>query len=275
MSSRIHHLNCGAMQPYGGSLFDGRTPGLGPAELSCHCLLLETAAGLVLVDTGTVSADAADAASRHSAMFRTVDRIRLDSAEAAVSQIRALGYDSSDVTHIVMTHLDFDHAAGLVDFPNATIHLSAVEAKAARHPIGPKNRERYRRAQFGASEPRWRTYSDFAGDWFGLPSTTLDGIPGVMLVSLPGHTPGHCGVAVEDGDSWLLHAADAIFNHRELDNSPRMPTAARAYQWFMQTSQMQRRQSLMQLRRLARDHAHDVRIICTHDPSLLASARQL
>lgn len=263
------------MQPYGGSLFDGWTPGLGPAELSCHCLLLETSAGLVLVDTGTVSADAADAASRHSALFRTVDRIRLDPAEAAVSQIRKLGYGPSDVVHIVMTHLDFDHAAGLGDFPNATIHLSAAEAEAARHPIGPKNRQRYRRAQFGASEPRWRTYSDFAGEWFGLPSTPLDSIPGVLLVSLPGHTLGHCGVAVEEDGSWLLHAADAIFNHRELESPPHMPTAARAYQWFMQTSQVQRRRSLMQLRRLARNHAHDVRIICTHDPALLAGVGRL
>lgn len=277
---RVHHLNCGAMQPYGGALFDGQTPILAPAELSCHCLLLETdAAGLVLVDTGTVSQDARDAAERHSPFFRAIDRIRLNPAEAAANQVRRLGHRPSDVAHIVMTHLDFDHAAGLVDFPGARVHLSAAEAEAARHPPNPKNRARYRSAQFADSEPRWRTYRAFPETWFGLPAVPVEGVPGVMLVSLPGHTPGHCGVAVQDGGGgggrtgsrWLLHAADAIFNHRELDPvSPSMPTGARAYQWFMQTSQVQRRRSLRQLRWIAHDHADEVEVICTHDPSLLA-----
>ena len=31
-----------------------------------------------------------------------------------------------DVTDIVLTHLDFDHAGGLDDFPAATVHLRAV-----------------------------------------------------------------------------------------------------------------------------------------------------
>lgn len=273
---RVHHLNCGAMQPYGGALFDGQTSLLAPAELSCHCLLLETDAGLVLVDTGTVSQDARDAADRHSPIFRTIDRIRLDPAEAAANQIHGLGHRPADVAHIVMTHLDFDHAAGLVDFPVARVHLSAAEAEAARNPSGPKNRERYRAAQFGGSEPRWRTYAGFPDTWFGLPAAPVEGVPGVLLVGLPGHTPGHCGVAVRSGGTgggWLLHAADAIFNHRELDPvAPSMPTAARAYQWFMQTSQVQRRHSLRELRRIARDHADEVEVICTHDPSLLPGA---
>ena len=271
---RVHHLNCGAMQPYGGALFDGQTAGLGPAELSCHCLLLETDAGLVLVDTGTVSANAQDAAARHNAFFRVVDRIRLDPAEAAANQIARLGHRSSDVMNIVMTHLDFDHAAGLVDFPGARIHLSAAEANAAQHPRGLKNRERYRPAQFRAGEPRWRTYPEFTTTWFEIPAIPVDGVPGVMLISLPGHTPGHCGVAIQDGSRWLLHAADAIFNHRELDpDAPSMPTGARAYQWFMQTSQVQRRRSLKHLRRLAQDHSGEVEVICTHDPSLMKDPR--
>ena len=273
---RIHHLNCGAMQPYGGALFDGKTPVLGPAELACHCLLLETEAGLVLVDTGTVSQDAEDAARRHSPLFRKVDRIRLDPSEAAANQVRALGHQPSDVAHVVMTHLDFDHAAGLPDFPAARIHLSAAEAEAARNPSGPKNRERYRAAQFAGSEARWRTYAEFPKTWFGLPAVPVDGVPGVILVSLPGHTPGHCGVAVEGGGrrgGWLLHAADAFFNHRELHPSaPSTPTAARLYQWLMQTSQVQRRRSLRALRRIARDHADEVEVICTHDPALLPGA---
>lgn len=270
---RIHHVNCGAMRPYGGALFDGQTPGLAPAELSCHCLLVETGSGLVLVDTGAASVDAEDAARRHNPLFLAIDRIRLDPAEAAANRVRALGHAPAGVGDIVMTHLDFDHAAGLVDFPQARVHLSGTEAAAALDPAGPVNRARYSRAQFEGSIPRWRTYERFERDWFGLPAAPVAGLDGLLLVSLPGHSLGHCGVAVRDGDGWLLHAGDAIFNHRELDPvAPSMPTGARAYQWLMQTSQVRRRRSLKALRRLARDHSPEVRIICTHDPSLLARA---
>lgn len=271
---RIHHINCGAMQPYGGSLFDGQTPGLGPATLTCHCLVLETDAGLVLVDTGTTSLDAAAAARRHSPLFLTIDRLRLDPAEAAVSRIRALGLDPERVGHVVMTHLDFDHAAGLVDLPGAAVHLSAAEAAAARLPRGAKNQGRYRPGQWGRTD-RWRTYDRFERDWYGLPATALQGLgEDILLVWLPGHTPGHCGVAVRRKDDWLLHAGDAVFHHRELDMPrPYMPPAARAYQWFMQDSQVERRRSLRALRRLKSRHGRDVAVVCTHDPSLLPTAQ--
>ena len=265
---QIHHLNCGAMQPYGGSLFDGQTPGLGPAELTCHCLLLETDAGPVLIDTGTTASDPDAAGAALDPTFRTIDRVRLTADEAAANQARALGHAPETIAHIVMTHLDFDHAAGLVDFPAARVHLSAAEARAARTATGPKATRRYRPAQFGSSERRWHTYGRFPETWFGLPAAAIDGVPGVMLVPLPGHTPGHCGVAIQTGGGWLLHAADAIFNHRELATPPSTPTAARVYQWMMQTSQTQRRRSLHHLRRIAREHP-EIRIICTHDPALL------
>ena len=265
----ITHLNCGAMQPFGGAGFDGCTPGIGPAELSCHCLLLHYEGRLMLIDTGTVSSDPAADARRHSALFMTIDRLRLDTAEAAARQIQDLGHSVDDVSDIVMTHLDFDHAAGLVDFPTARVHLSKFEADAAVHPSGPINQARYRRDQFMGSMNRWRTYSSFDADWFGLAAEPIAGWDDVVLVALPGHTPGHCGVAIKTESGWLLHAADAIFNHRELDrDDPSTPTLARFYQWSMQTSQRQRRRSLHALQRIAREHAHEVQIICTHDPAL-------
>ena len=265
----VHHLNCGAMQPYGGHLFDGQTPGLGPATLACHCLLLNTGTRLVLVDTGVVGADAALSARRHSTLLRVVDRLRLDSTESAAHQVIALGYRPADVTDIIMTHLDFDHAAGMTDFPQARIHVAAAEAQAALHPAGPVARARYRPGQLQPTLPRWNQYAEFGAAWLGLPAVPVDGVDGVWLVNLPGHSAGHCGVAVPERDGWLLHAGDAIFHHRELDAAPFTPTAARAYQWAIQHSQRQRRRSLHELRRLARDSAGNVRVICTHDPSLL------
>lgn len=267
---RVHHLNCGAMRPYGGALFDGRTPGFGPSYLACRCLLLKTGDGPVLVDTGVVSQDPAADRVRHSPFFLTIDRLDLDPTQSAAARLRALGVQPGDVRHVVMTHLDFDHAAGLADFPNAAIHLSAMEAHHAQHPVGPIARARFRPAQWACIR-QWRTYAGFPDLWFGLPSARIDGVDAeIRLVPLPGHTRGHCGVAIRTDEGWLLHAGDAIFHHRELHGgAPRMPTLARGYQWFMQESQAQRRRSLHALRSLVGRHGRDIRVVCTHDPSLL------
>jgi len=271
---RVHHLNCGAMQPYGGALWDGQTPIRGPAVLACHCLLLEYDDGLVLVDTGVASTDPAANRAGQSPFFLAVDRLDLDPMQSAAARLRELGHDPASVRHVVMTHLDFDHAAGLPDFPGAAVHVSATEVRHAQNPLGPIARARYRPLQW-AGVRRWQTYGAFPDTWFGLPAARLDGVPGeTLLVSLPGHTKGHCGVAIrtdpEGHTPWLLHAGDAIFNHRELTRHlPGVPTLARAYQWFMEESQVRRRRSLHKLQDLVRQHGQEVRVICTHDPALL------
>ena len=57
---RLHHLNCISSCPLGGRLMDGRSSGvLQRGALCCHCQLLETDRGLVLVDTGFGLADVA------------------------------------------------------------------------------------------------------------------------------------------------------------------------------------------------------------------------
>lgn len=269
---RVHHLNVGALQPFGGALFDGRTPLLARATMTCHCLLLEADGGLVLVDTGTVAQDAVASAERLGPVITTMFGVRLIPAEAAANQIRRLGHHPAEVKHIVMTHLDFDHAAGLVDFPAARVHLSPAEADAAKHP-GRKDRIRYKPSQWGDTS-RFVTGGGVDADWFGLKSTKLNGVGGVRLVWLPGHTKGHCGVAIEEDGGWLLHAGDAIINLRELDpESPSTPTGARMLQWSLEASQVQRRRSLAGLRRLRQEHP-DIEIICTHDPAAFASLSQ-
>src|SRR3712207_7390828 len=41
----------------------------------------------------------------------------------------------------------------------------------------------------------------------------------ILLVPLPGHTPGHAGVAIEGPRGWVLHAADTYFNRAEVHAS--------------------------------------------------------
>jgi glyoxylase-like metal-dependent hydrolase (beta-lactamase superfamily II) len=41
----------------------------------------------------------------------------------------------------------------------------------------------------------------------------------IRLVPLFGHTHGHCGVAFQDRDSWVLHVGDAYYLRAELTNA--------------------------------------------------------
>jgi len=87
---RIHHLNCGLMEPLGGAMFDGVSGGA-TAKLACHCLLVETDQGLVLVDTGFGLQDVRHPYRRISPFFVMLDNIRFDPRLTAIRQIERLG----------------------------------------------------------------------------------------------------------------------------------------------------------------------------------------
>jgi glyoxylase-like metal-dependent hydrolase (beta-lactamase superfamily II) len=270
---RIHHLNCGTDCPLGGALFDGRS--IAPtAELVGHCLLLETDAhGLVLVDTGFGLKDVAHPHRRPERVpkfFRGLLNIRLREAETAARQVEALGFRREDVRHIVLTHLDFDHAGGLEDFPNAAVHLMEQEyAQATRERGGFISTRRFRPNQWDEVSD-WRVYGSAGEGWFGFDAVRgLDDLPPeILLVPLPGHTWGHAGVAIaQAGGGWLLHAGDAYFYRGEVRSDRRRCTPGlRAYQTLMETHRAQRLRNQERVRRLSVDHAAEVRVICAHDP---------
>lgn len=264
---RVHHLNCGTDCPFGGAIFDGRSKGpLG--RLVCHCLLLETDAGLVLVDTGYGLRDVRDPFPRLSRPFAAMLNIRLREEETAVRQIERLGFSPADVRHILITHLDFDHAGGLEDFPNATVHLTRAEFETYRTKRqGFVMENRYRPMQ--VDEVRnWRTYDPDGEGWFGFEAVRqLDGLPPeILLIPLKGHTWGHAGVAVDTDQGWLLHAGDAYFFRDEVRRPERRCTPGlRAYQTLMEVDREARLANQARLRELSLDPSAGVRMICAHD----------
>jgi glyoxylase-like metal-dependent hydrolase (beta-lactamase superfamily II) len=267
---RIHHLNCGTCCPLGGRLFDGKTDGT-HGRLVCHCLLVESEAGLVLIDTGFGRRDIAHPRRRLSGFFRGFNNIQLIPEETALAQVRRLGFQASDVRHIVLTHLDFDHAGGIEDFPNAAIHVTAREKEVADRREGGAfvGSRRYRPQQWDGAKD-WRLYPFGGGErWFGFDAVRdLHGLPPeILLVPLAGHTWGHAGVALrEDSGNWLLHAADAYFYRGEVGSETYECTPAlRGYQALMEVDRSARLGNQRRLRRLSLDHGHEVRIFCAHD----------
>lgn len=264
---RIHHLDCVTSCPLGGFIMDGQSKSL-RGRLACHCLLVEDGSNLILVDTGYGLHDVASPRSRLSPFFLALLAPELREEMTAVRQIEALGFDPRDVRHIVLTHLDFDHAGGLDDFPHATVHMLAAERDAAMARRTTLDRMRYRPEQWSTSAA-WRAYEYGTGDeWFGFDRVrVLDGVTSdIALVPLIGHTYGHAGVAVRRDEGWLLLAGDAYFDHREMDvNRPRCTPGLRFYQTMMEKDRSQRRRNQRRLRALAREHGAEVAILSSHD----------
>lgn len=250
---------------------DGRTRGvLTRGHLCCHCLLLETSGGLVLVDTGLGLRDVAQPRTRLSAFFLALLAPDLREEMTAARQVEQLGFRRSDVRHIVLTHLDFDHAGGLDDFPQASVHMLAAERDYAVLQRTWLDRQRFRPQQWG-SAPAWRVYGNARGErWFGFDCVRqLHGLPPeVLLLPLPGHTHGHAGVAVQGEDGrWLLQAGDAYFFHREMDlQHPWCTPGLRLYQALMEKDRRLRLANQQRLRELRRQHGAQVTIFCGHDP---------
>lgn len=263
---QIHHLNCGCMCPLGGALFDGFSRGL-TAHLVCHCLLIETNQGLVLVDTGFGKQDVQSPYKRLSPFFIHFNNIQFEQKYTAIAQVEQLGFAASDVRHIVLTHLDFDHAGGLEDFPNATVHVMQSELEATRDRRGFINHRRYRPQQWDDVK-QWQFYTAGGEPWFGFEAVRdLQGLPPeILLIPLMGHTQGHAGVAIQTPEGWLLHAGDAYFYRQEMNVANRHCTPGlRLYQTLMEVNRKARLHNQDRLYTLSCDRANDVRLFCSHD----------
>lgn len=261
---KIHHFNSATIRPALQPLVDGLGSIANPKPVVCHCLVIETDDGLILVDSGIGLHALANPRTWLGSVFIHANRPRLDPEETAIRQLARLGYAACDVRHIVLTHLDLDHAGGIADFPDATVHVSSPEFRGATAPTTPAERLRYRPVLW-SRRPRWAVHELTGGErWFGFQAVgDANGLPPqVRLIPLFGHSRGHVGVAVRTGQRWLLHAGDAYLNHRDIDATGRRPGGLRLVGAAQGTVY---RRTQQRLRNLMREHAEDVTIFCAHD----------
>jgi glyoxylase-like metal-dependent hydrolase (beta-lactamase superfamily II) len=203
----IRILDCAPMSPWFPRWHLGGT-----------CLMVDTDQGLVLVDTGLGLHDY-NSPSRTVRFFQLDFGIHKNPESTAVRQIAQLGYSPNDVQHIIMTHLHFDHAGGLPDFPHAQVHVHQREVEAVSNPRSLIDLA-YDRLDF-LHNPLWVQYSDTDSEWLGFEAIRLPFYPEMYLIPLFGHTRGHCGVAVKDKDGWLFDCGDALPTNAQFDLTPR------------------------------------------------------
>jgi glyoxylase-like metal-dependent hydrolase (beta-lactamase superfamily II) len=179
-------------------------------------------AGAILIDTGLHPSVAVDLNPRDlmgrfaPLLFKD---LRMDPEQSVQAQLRDRGIDPGAVNTVVMTHLHYDHASGVSEFPAATFVVSKEEWEAASNG---GERHGYVKRQYDHAFD-WRTI-DFEGPAidsftpFGR-SADLFGDGSVRMVFTPGHTDGHCSVILRLRDRDAIVIADAAYTTRTLKES--------------------------------------------------------
>lgn len=161
-------------------------------RMAANSLLVERGSDLLLIDTGL--------GGRGDARFRDMFGLE-DGAARLPEQIRAAGYELGDVTHVLLTHLHFDHCgwntrdherSGVTEptFPNARYWLERGEVEHARHP----------NLRDGSSYlPRnWEPL--FEAGVVELFDETAEPIAGATAIKTPGHNADMCIVLLDSGE---------------------------------------------------------------------------
>lgn len=175
-------------------------------------------AGPILVDTGLHPSIAIDPRQSFGRLGAAVNGFRMDHDQAIAVQLRARGVQPADVPLVVMTHLHWDHASGVSEFPQATFVVDRREWDAAIRPRGLARG--YRVSQFDYPFD-WRgvDYEDRAIDSFETFGAAVDlfGDGSVRLLSTPGHTLGHQSLLLRLDGREALICGDAAYTRRTIE----------------------------------------------------------
>ncbi len=227
--------------------------------------------GWVLVDTGYGGRFAAATQRFPRRLYRWATPMKDGGSTTAL--LEAEGIRAAEIRHVIVTHFHGDHAGGLAEFPQATIHHRAD----ALGPLMGLSAWRQTKAAFlPGLVPEWlpERARPIAPEAFcedadlPFPEHDLFGDGSVRLLDLPGHAAGQVGVAFAVGGRRELYAADAFWRRSQIvgDMEPLAP--AMALQWDATAY----RQTIGRLREVARAGVY--RLTACHDEGTLAQWRR-
>lgn len=159
-------------------------------QMTTNCLLVARGKDLLLIDTGL--------GDKHDNRFRDMYGFQ-EGAVRLPEAIRQAGYELEDVTHVLLSHLHFDHCGWntrekggrlIPTFPRATYWLARGEVEHARNP-NERDRASY--------DPRnWEPL--FEAGVVELFDDQAEPISGVRAVRTPGHNADMCIILLEGGE---------------------------------------------------------------------------
>jgi len=234
---RVEMLNVGWMTAARGLWRQGEEEPERPIQLPVPAYLIETESERILVDTGLNPSAVADREGHYGA--GPISFFALEQERSLAEQV-----ELETLTKVVLTHLHFDHAGGLELIPDSVpVIVQRAEWEAGREQAAIERNFLLPRdyAELGREPVLVEGDHDLLGDG------------SVLLLSTPGHTPGHMSVQVGE----LVLGIDVGLFAESLDDL-RFPS-------FADDFEAQRR-SAERLRGL-REAGHTVRP--GHDPDVL------
>ena len=125
--------------------------------------------------------------------------------------LRAMGMEAGDITHVILSHLHFDHCGGLIRksesggvvpaFPKAKLIVQKGELDTARDSRNERLRAAYRHVQ-EILAPTEASIEAITGD--------TEIITGLTASVTGGHTYDHQVAIVRDGGAAFVHLADIV-----------------------------------------------------------------
>lgn len=174
--------------------------------LPVSAYLIKHPKGNVLIDTGW---DTKYADEKPKQLFGMVNRISspiIEENEGIDSKLKSIGLTAAEISHIFISHMDFDHTSGLRLLKGvADIRTSKEEWTACNKPslryvdtwTGICNVETFDYSYNGIG-PVGRSYDVFS-----------DGT--VLLVHTPGHSRGLFSVMIKGADGYIILGNDAAY----------------------------------------------------------------
>jgi glyoxylase-like metal-dependent hydrolase (beta-lactamase superfamily II) len=174
-------------------------------EAPVPCVLLRHSQGNVLFDTGCHPAAAENPEARWGGLARIMAPI-MQPGDNVLTALVAIGVTPDDIDVVICSHLHPDHCGCNAFFKRATFVIHEKEVAAARAPAAEKS---------GYLAQEWdlpMKFDAISGE------RDLFGDNRIVLVPLPGHTPGTTGalVALEHSGAFFL-ASDTVSLRMTLD----------------------------------------------------------
>jgi glyoxylase-like metal-dependent hydrolase (beta-lactamase superfamily II) len=167
-----------------------------------HVLLVQTGSATILIDAGF---EEPGSGSDQRFLEQWPGSIR---TPGVVAGLGSMGVDPEDVTHVLVTHVHFDHVVGLAAerdgrlgprYPNARVLLGRADWEDAPE-------------EHLGSEQRARIGAVAEAGLLDLVDGEREVVPGVTMIPAPGESPGHSIMRISS-ECETLYAVGDLFHY--------------------------------------------------------------
>ncbi len=225
---KLYSIKTGTFSLDGGAMF-GTVPKtlwsqkIEPDELNripmeARVLLLRSDDGKknILIDTGNGSDFIQKHGQKLGSKFASLFNIQSET-ENLTSSLSEIGLSADQITHVILTHLHFDHSGGATSWNGAELvptfknALYYVQKDNLDNALNPNIREKasYLKPNF---EPLLKFNKLITLDH----QNTIEGLDFIYLLPSHGHTKGQQNVMIDDGNTSVFYGADLIPTHAHI-----------------------------------------------------------